>query len=292
MPGPKVWVPPCASPHQQRPSIPSLDCFGTEPPPWPSLPRTPWAASKPPSPHPEPAGLFPTQNHSGPAVPPPRVHTHTNKSNLPGHPLAPVPALAQCPCAWSLIQPRFLLLPAVLPPSPPALPPGSPQTFACALLPVPGVGASRSPREGYPPASVSCKPRMASGVQPCRLTAHWTRPPLGGLHSLHPRTPLLSVTPTPRLCSAAPDAPGSRGDASIAQKARWRRAQLQGGDWPGLAETGHQLATRWGVAGHRRGCLSGNSGTKPGGILVGAAGFGESDSVSLLSGEWNFVVTP
>lgn len=211
MPGPKVWVPPCASPHQQRPSIPSLDCFGTEPPPWPSLPRTPWAASKPPSPHPEPAGLFPTQNHSGPAVPPPRVHTHTNKSNLPGHPLAPVPALAQCPCAWSLIQPRFLLLPAVLPPSPPALPPGSPQTFACALLPVPGVGASRSPREGYPPASVSCKPRMASGVQPCRLTAHWTRPPPRGAAFPAPQNTPAFCDSHPQAVLCSPGRPGQQG---------------------------------------------------------------------------------
>lgn len=42
----------------------------------------------------------------------------------------------------------------------------------------------------------------------------------------------------------------------------------------------------------RCGCLSGNSRTKPSSVLVGAVGFGKSDSVSLLSGEWNFVVTP
>lgn len=39
-------------------------------------------------------------------------------------------------------------------------------------------------------------------------------------------------------------------------------------------------------------CLSGNSRTKLCSILVGAMGFGKSDSISLLSGEWNFVVTP
>lgn len=48
----------------------------------------------------------------------------------------------------------------------------------------------------------------------------------------------------------------------------------------------------WGVGGPRVRLPSGNSRTKPYSILVGAVGFGESDSVSLLSGEWNFVVTP
>lgn len=40
------------------------------------------------------------------------------------------------------------------------------------------------------------------------------------------------------------------------------------------------------------GCRSENGGSKPYSILVGAAGSGKSDSVSLLSGEWNSVVTP
>lgn len=47
-----------------------------------------------------------------------------------------------------------------------------------------------------------------------------------------------------------------------------------------------------GVGGPGCDCLSGNSRTKLCGILVGAMGFGKSDSISLLSGEWNFVVTP
>lgn len=51
-------------------------------------------------------------------------------------------------------------------------------------------------------------------------------------------------------------------------------------------------ARHGGTGGPGFSCLSGNSRTKLSGILVGAMGFGKSDSISLLSGEWNFVVTP
>lgn len=81
-----------------------------------------------------------------------------------------------------------------------------------------------------------------------------------------------------------------------------RRNNCREGQWPGLAGArcrGQQevfcTSLQPGLVGVRGpGCefLSGNSRTKLCSILVGAMGFGKSDSISLLSGEWNFVVTP